>query len=365
MGTHYEQSMQRDIDRIKSKVTEMARLAGDSLDACLRALVNKDRQLAYSVILRDRRIDELEKEIDRLCLEFLVRQQPVAKHLRFAYVTIKINQEVERIGDYAESIARQIVKLSGQNLEIPIERYKEIAAMSIPMFRDAVKAYLAEDASLAERSMEVEEEVDRLKSVINAELVQLRQADKIPLSALTPLMTIARRFERVSDQAKNICEETLYFVTGQYQKHPGGEVWRVVFVDQHNSCRSQMAEAIAQSLSQPKFVFDSAGVDPKPVDPGAVEFLSGKGIDISKASSRSVEKLPNLEFTQIVILLDPAARKALPSGTKAVTLDWSIPDPSLVQGTPAERQAAYQRAHDFLHEHTNDLIEAILADKID
>ena len=107
MATHYEESLQRDIERIKSKVQQMADLAAGALDACLRALVERNRQLAYSVILRDQRIDALEKEIDRLCLEFIVRQQPAARHLRFAYVTIKINQEVERIGDYAESMARQ------------------------------------------------------------------------------------------------------------------------------------------------------------------------------------------------------------------------------------------------------------------
>ncbi|MBI1839415.1 MAG: hypothetical protein HYR88_00990, partial [Verrucomicrobia bacterium] len=87
MGTHYEQSMQRDVDRIQGKVSEMAALAEGALEACLKGLLDRNRQIAYSIILRDRRIDELEKEIDRLCLEFIVRQQPVARPLRFAYVT--------------------------------------------------------------------------------------------------------------------------------------------------------------------------------------------------------------------------------------------------------------------------------------
>src|SRR2546425_10500922 len=90
----------------------MAGLAERSLRSSLQALVERNRQLAYAIILRDQYIDEMEKEIDRLCLEFLVRQQPVALHLRFAYATIKINLELERIGDYAESIARQVLKIS-------------------------------------------------------------------------------------------------------------------------------------------------------------------------------------------------------------------------------------------------------------
>jgi phosphate transport system protein len=168
MATHYEESLQRDVDRIRGAIKQMASLAEGALEACLRALVERNRQLAYSVILRDQRIDALEKEIDRLCLEFIVRQQPVAKHLRFAYVTIKVNQEVERVGDYAESIARQILKLSGIPCPIPLDRYRQIASLSIPMLRDAVQAYLTENADLARRLEQVEEEVDGLKSVINA-----------------------------------------------------------------------------------------------------------------------------------------------------------------------------------------------------
>ncbi len=186
MASQLEETLRRDTDRIRIKVTEMAKLAESALAASLRALVEGKRQLAYSIILRDQRIDALEQEIDRLCLEFLVRQQPVARQLRFAYVTIKINQEIERIGDYAESIARQILKLAGTSCSIPLERYREIAGLAIPMFHDAVRAYLSEDAELARRVVHVEEEVDNLRDNLNAELVRLRQENKIPLEALTP-----------------------------------------------------------------------------------------------------------------------------------------------------------------------------------
>ena len=109
MGTHFEQSIQRDLDRIRAKVNQMAVLSAAGLRDCIQALANKNRVQAYAVILRDQRLDELEKEIDRFCLEFLVRQQPAAGLLRFAYATIRINLELERIGDYAESIARQVL----------------------------------------------------------------------------------------------------------------------------------------------------------------------------------------------------------------------------------------------------------------
>ncbi len=365
MASHLEESLQRDMDRIRTKVTEMAGLAESALEASLRALIERKRQVAYAIILRDQRIDALEQEIDRLCLEFLVRQQPVAKQLRFAYVTIKINQEIERIGDYAESVARQILKVAGMNLSLPQDQYRQIAGLTIPMFHDAVRAYLMEDAELARRTLRVEEQVDELRNALNAELVQLRQENQIPLEALTPLMTIARRFERASDQAKNICEETLYMLTGEYQKHAAGDTWRVLFVDDHNACRSQMAQAIAESLGQPQFLFTSAGLDPKPLDPMTVSYLKDKGIDIASATSRSVDSVPNLEAYQIFVALAPEGRRAFPTKSKPVCLDWSVPDPLRVKGTPAEVKQAFEETYQSLRAQIKDLVEGILTDKID
>ena len=365
MASHYEETMQRDIGRIRDKVSQMAELAAGALEASVRGLLTRDLQIAYKIILRDRRIDELEKEIDRLCLEFLVRQQPAARHLRFAYSTIKVNQELERIGDYAESIARQVIKLSSLAIDVPGDQFQKIASMSIPMLRDAVRAFTSEDGELARKTAILEDEIDALRSQINADLLRLREKEQIPLEALTPLMTIARRFERVADQARNICEEVVYMTTGEYAKHVGADVWRVLFVDRHNSCRSQMAEAIGNSLGQPQFVFASAGLDPHPIDPGTVEFLRTKGIDLSRGMPRAIDQVPTLESTQIVVALAPEAKKAFPAPSKAVSLDWSLPDPSKVNGSPQEKLAAYEAAYQFLHEHISDLCEAVLADRIE
>lgn len=364
MSSHYEESMQRDIDRLRGKVAEMAALAEGALTAVLKAVVNRDRKAAYTVILRDQRIDELEKEIDRLCLEFIVRQQPVAKHLRLAYIAIKINQEIERIGDYAESIAKQVLKLSAIDFELPVARFEQIAGLAIPMLRDAVRAFTTEDAELARRTMLVEDEVDGLKSVINAELFQLAQDGRLPMAALTPLMTIARRFERVTDQAKNMCEEVIYMTTGEYSKHAASEVWRMVFLDNDNSCTSQIAEAIGNGLGWPQFVFASAGLTAGTVDPGTVEFLQSKGLDVSRVGAHALDQVPNLEYAQILVALTKEAKRGFPSGTKAVCLEWLLDDPSKVQGSPEEKRAAYEQAYRYLHTHISELCDAVLSDPI-
>ena len=363
MASYYEQSLERDIARICGKLSEMAQLAEDALTACINALVAQDRKKAYAVILRDRRIDELEKEVDRLALEFLIRQQPVARHLRFAYITIKVNLELERVGDYAESVARQIIKLTKTSAAVPMERFQQLAAISIPMIRDAVKSFVTGDCELARNVIQREAETDALRTQINADIFQLVQEGKLPREAATPLQTIARRYERAADQATNIAEEVIYMVTGEDPKHHGGDTWRMVFIDEHNHCRSQLAEAIATQMEQPQFIFSSAGLDPQPMDPATAAFLESKGIEARNPQSKSVGQLPNLDAAQIIVALDPAAVRAFPKPTKAVCLDWSIIDPSSI-ADPAEKQAAFEKVYTFLYEHISDLCEGVLGDKI-
>src|SRR5436190_12305742 len=364
MISHFEESLQRDRKAIQGKILEMSRLAQGALRSALQALVERNRQKAYAVILRDQYIDELEKEVDRLCLEFLVRQQPAGGHLRFAYATIKINLELERVGDYAESIARQVLKISALQPPPSFDKFIAIANLSIPMLQQAVDAFVQQDPQMARSTMVIEEEVDTLRDGINAALMQQRQEGKIPLEALTPLMTIARRFERVSDQAKNICEEVLYMCTGEYAKHKGTEVLRVLFVDNSNSCRSQMAEGIANSLNRPEFLFSSAGMDPKAIDGRTISFLAEKKIDLSRQTPKSLSQVPNLEHYHVIVALGKEAQKVFPPPpTKTVALDWNVADPSLVQGSPEEIRAAYENTFQFLNSHIRDLVEAILGEK--
>jgi len=366
MLTHLEASLARDINLIRKKILEMSSLAERALRTSLQALVDRNRQLAYSVILRDQYIDELEKEIDRLCLEFLVRQQPVGAHLRFAYATIKINLELERIGDYAESIARQVLKVSSLQPQPSYEKFVAIANLAIPMLQQAVQAFVDQNPELARSTMAIEEETDMLRSGINSALMQQYQLGKLPLEALTPLLTIARRFERVSDQAKNMCEEVLYMCTGEYAKHKGTEVLRVLFVDIRNACRSQMAEAIANSLEKPEFVFASAGIDPHPIDPATVKFLAEKGLDISHHHSKSVDQVPNLDHYQVIVALAHEAQKVFPPPpTKTVGLDWNVKDPSFLEGSPEEIHTAYEETFQYINQHIRDLVEAILGEQHD
>jgi arsenate reductase len=134
-------------------------------------------------------------------------------------------------------------------------------------------------------------------------------------------------------------------------------------VDQHNSCRSQLAEAVGRAENQPKFVFASAGLEPKELDPRTVSFLRDKGVDISRQTPRAVAQVPNIEHFQVIVALSEDAHQAFPDPpTKVVCLDWSVRDPSTVKGTAAEVKAAYEETYEFLRAHLRDLVEAILGD---
>jgi len=348
---HLEANLQQDINVIRDKVRKMAELTESALNDGLRALFQKDGQLAYSVILRDQQIDEYEKEIDRLCLEFMVRQQPAAGPLRFVYATIKINQELERIGDYAESVARQGLLINSLDLDIDYTKFKAISEISIPMLGNAVNAFLDQDADLAKSTMAVEKEANRLRDEINVDLFQLRSDGKIPMEALTPLQTVARRFERVADQSKNICEETLYMCTGQYMKHIGREVFRVLFVDDNNSKASQIAEAIGNSLNQESFVFSSAGINAETIEGDTIDFLKAKGHDVSNNISKAVANIPNLDHYQVIVSLSEQGASAFPTPpTKTISIAWEL----------GQAEVDPDATYNFLSQHINDLVQAIL-----
>src|SRR5205807_1462881 len=186
---------------------EMAALDEQALTRAFQAFLKRDRQLAYSVILHDQDVDASETELDQLCMEFIVRHQPAAAHLRFVYSASKIINELERVGDYAESIARQVLLINSLPFELPTDKFSEIANLAIPMLHNAVQAFVDKNPDLARTTMASEPRVNEIRDSISADLVGLRQQGRLPLEALPPLITVARRFERVSDQASRSIDQ--------------------------------------------------------------------------------------------------------------------------------------------------------------
>lgn len=355
-----EASLQEDLEEIRQKVVEMGDLAERAVHNSLRAVLGRDRTAANAVILRDTFIDEAEKQLDRLCLRFLVRHQPAGEQLRFAYASIRVNLELERVGDYAEAIAREAIRLSRIETPLPLERLQQVADLAQPMLHDAIRAFVDHDAALASRTMESDEAVDLLRDKVAKDVTRDFQEGRLPFDALGPMLNVIRRLERVSDQARNISMEALYLCTGEVARHRGSDKLHVLFVDERSSCRSIMAAAIGSALQDPGFVFESAGLEPLPVEPGTVRFMASKGFDVARAVPRAVTEVEKLEHQDVIVLLATEARGAFPRRPrKAVLLEWPVEDPSRVTGTDTEIRVAYEKAFDFISGHIRELVSAV------
>ena len=358
---HLEEALQRDIETLQGKAQEMARLAERALRASVQALVQGDRRLAYSVILRDQYLDERETELDRLCLEFLVRHQPAGSHLRLVFTTIHVNRELERIGDYAESIARQALVVGGLTPPPRYERFVELAELAVHMLGDAMTAYLRQDPDLAWSTLASEEKANNLRNTINEELAAASQRGQLAPAALAPLQTVARRLERAADQVKNLCEDVLYLCTGEFIRHKGADGFHVLFYDTANSCLSQMAEAIGNGLGLPRLTFHSAGSAPQPLDPRLAEFMAARGADISHQAAKPLESLLHWGQFQVIVTFSAEALASLPAHPKkTILLSWPMSDPATVSGPAEVWKPAFEATARALEANIRDLAAAIL-----
>lgn len=360
-----EEKMQEDIDRIRDKVREMADLALWGLEDSVKTLNTGDTKLGYAAIMRDSRIDDLEGLIDGLCMEFIVRHIPVAAHLRFVHSVGKICSELERVGDYAESINRLSILLGGSRPPLLLAKFERLAGVSIDMIRQAVRSFLDEDLELAVETTKLDVRADLLHYDIYRALQAETPVGSLDLERLFTLLSIANRYERVADQACNICDEVQYIVTGEVTKHRLLEDVQILFVSSANSCHSLMAEQIGRAIAGDHFDFCAADIAPNPLDPRTVEFLAKQGIPASASVPKTLAEIGDLSHFKAVVAIGEEAFKAIPKvGFKTVVLEWNIADPT----HPAADQTAeeaYTQAFDQLLERIQWLIRSLHGTVVD
>jgi phosphate transport system protein len=357
---HLEQRIRHDLDTIRRRLRRMCELVVDSLEDAVAAVAGRDRKLAYQVVLRDNQVDALDRQIERLCQEFLIRHMPAGEQLRFIISVIKVNSEVERIGDYAEAIARRAVTLSTHSQLPETERILEMSKLSLQALRQAVQAFIDGDPDQATGVFDLDRQVDAMNSALFQALAH-PQSSESDLTVRFVLLGVMNRLERVADRACNVAEEAIYVARGEVARHPRRE-FRVLFFAEHNHCHSQMAEAIARKAAPASFVFTSAGSDPaSALDPGAVSFMSKKGIDISRQRPKGLADVGPLEDFNVVVALSAQAEQFfLPLPYGVLELTWETADPSKVTGTAAEREAAYEATYRELKQKIDELIEGLL-----
>ncbi len=213
--------LETEIHYLKEELIGMQRLVRSQLTKCKISLVTFDTDLAREVLLQEKRVNALELKIDRDCENILALFNPVAIDLRFVLASLKINTNLERIGDNAEGIARYVLDLDRPFPPALLEAYKveEMYSTAVSMMDNALDAMIREDAAMA-RSVFVKDDIlDGLnKAATPLTLKYIAENTENPMHYLNTL-SIIRKLERVGDQTKNIAEEIIFFIEAKVLKH--------------------------------------------------------------------------------------------------------------------------------------------------
>ena len=207
------------LDDLKQKLLAMGGLAEQAVERAARAYQSRDLSLCEMVLRDESRINAAEREVDELAVDLLAMQQPMAVDLRFVISCIKINADLERVGDQAVNIAERVMDLAARPdsiIEVDIPR---MAQLSISMVHDALNAFLTADVAMAQTVLERDDLVDNM----NREIFETVDADMGKSTSnhrhLLDTLVVARNLERVADHATNIAEDVIFWVRGADVRH--------------------------------------------------------------------------------------------------------------------------------------------------
>lgn len=215
MQTHLEQ----ELEDIKSRIFEMADYAIEAIARSIKSLKEADQDLARRVLEDDTHLDSLEVEIDNECIKILVTKQPAAVHLRLVLAMLKINTDLERIGDLATNIANEEINLAGRPTLKPLIDIPRMADICIQMLRDALAAFTERDADKARAVIARDREIDMLNIQVYRELFTFMAEDNRTISSALCLIMVAKALERIGDHITNIAERAVYYIEGIDIRH--------------------------------------------------------------------------------------------------------------------------------------------------
>jgi phosphate transport system protein len=213
--------LQQDLEQLKKEVISMGALVEESLQKAINAFQERSLELAEKVITEDNAIDFKEVTIEKECLKMLALHQPVAEDLRFIAAVMKINNDLERMGDCAVHIARRTRSLvKDPAIRVPVD-LSRMTKSSLRMVRECLDAFVRKDTDLARRILQEDDEVDECNHTIIRELKQMMHDTPDNIDQALDVFTATRRLERVGDLATSIAEDVIYLVEGEIIRHQG------------------------------------------------------------------------------------------------------------------------------------------------
>ena len=208
-----------ELDYLRSRLLGMSALVEDSVYRSVLALSDKDPQQAQKVLQNEAEINRMEIEIDDLATRLLALQQPMATDLRFLTSAIKINNDLERMGDLAVNIVERALSLINEPLTKPIVDIPAMASRVQAMIRMSLDSFVRRDAELARTVLVSDDAVDELRDAIYEELTSHMEQDPKSVRQGINLMFVARNLERLADHATNIAEDVLFLIEGVDVRH--------------------------------------------------------------------------------------------------------------------------------------------------
>jgi phosphate transport system protein len=214
-----ERHFDRDIDELKQLLLRLGAVVEDAIGLSIRALLDRDTEVAERVIDGDRMIDQMELDVDQHTVELIAKMQPTAVDLRFVATAMKITPELERIADLAVDVCERAVELNREPPLKPLVDIPRLARMAQDMVRQSLDAFVRRDATLAREVISRDDEVDLLTEQSFRELLTYMLEDSRNISRAIRLTFVGKYFERMADGATNICEMVVYLVEGKVIKH--------------------------------------------------------------------------------------------------------------------------------------------------
>ena len=216
---HFEQ----ELEGLKAKLLEMSALVESAVYRSVQGVVEKNAELAEQVIRNEARVNQLEIEIDDLAISILALQAPLAIDLRLVTAAIKINNDLERMGDLSVNIAQSALALAKEPVIRPLIDIPHIAGLAQGMVRKALDAFVHRDAALARSVLASDDAVDNMRTASYHELISFMESNPQQVSQALYLLSVVRNLERIADHATNIAEDVLFLVKGIDVRHHNEE----------------------------------------------------------------------------------------------------------------------------------------------
>ncbi len=218
-----ERRFEHELESLKTTLIKMGSVAEEAVGSAIRALLNRDHDLAQKVIDADERINSLELEIDNAILDLLALQQPVASDLRFILASQKINNDLERIGDHAVNIAESVQALKQFPNVRPVEEIPRMAEITRTMLKEVLDSFIQPDPQTALAVLKRDDEIDELNRGVARKVIDLVRKEPQIIEGALALVRVSRNLERVADLATNIAEEVLFYTQARVVKHHAEE----------------------------------------------------------------------------------------------------------------------------------------------